>query len=79
MSNRLFFLAATVFLIGGCASVPDETTAARNEIRCEKFTPTGSHMTQTRCKTVEQMDREREAAQTFVKQRTQQTTTGGSN
>jgi len=76
---RLCISMAGCLLVSGCATGPDSTADARDDVRCQKYTPTGSHIPHTRCASVEQLEREREAAQEFIKKRTQQTTTGGAN
>ena len=77
MVRRLSTVAVCLLLASGCAATPREyvseeelhaivvqhnlTAEDLNRVLCRRETPTGSHLATTRCRTVRQIQRERDA------------------
>ena len=53
--------ALSLACIGGCASTPEATTTDALQQRCSKEVPTGSNVAMIRCRSDQEMARDREA------------------
>jgi len=78
MNAKTLALLVAISVLPGCSTTPEaDAVATANEVRCEKYTPTGSRIPTTRCLTSEQMEREREKGQEFLRNRTTPNPTPG--
>ena len=62
-----FSLLGLLSVLAACSSVQtSDTTVASAETRiCQRETPTGTHMPTTRCRSVEEIERQRRSAETL--------------
>jgi hypothetical protein len=69
-----FLLVAAAIASAGCASDPAENVAGNGDATCARETPVGTHFSVTKCRTQEQIARDKADADR-VKSDIQQTTT----
>ncbi|MFT3957106.1 MAG: hypothetical protein QM722_22825 [Piscinibacter sp.] len=64
--NRTLGLVALLALVSACSSTPPgEGQTANAQMNCTRETPTGTSIPVTRCRTAQQAERDRDAAQDF--------------
>jgi len=60
--SRVFVAAAVLITMSGCALEPAESTADNGSLICSRETPVGSNIPIRKCRTREQIELERRAA-----------------
>jgi uncharacterized protein YcfL len=68
MKISVVWLCAALMLTG-CASSEQQTASNPQQVKCKRETTTGSHTSRRVCRTVAQIDAEREAARRTMDQR----------
>lgn len=64
---RLPTLLALLALVSACASPPSDGTTANSQMNCTRETPTGTSIPVVRCRTPQQVERDRESAEELGK------------
>lgn len=60
---RMLGLASMLALVSACSSPPADGQSANAQMNCTRETPTGTSIPVVRCRTAQQAERDREAAQ----------------
>lgn len=60
---RLLSVVSLLALVSACSTPPADGQAANASMNCTRETPTGTSIPVVRCRTAQQMERDRESAQ----------------